>query len=525
MNKYKISEEEFAKVSLKRLANNPSAKSNYDRSKLNAEQLKARMDEPFKLFKDKLNALVALIYGEGDDSADAHMLTGIREGHTYKQLISDILSQSAEFAGYLSVGEVSLLKKLEEIDTELEGKVSRSEIAGVIEKLEGEVDDIIEDFNETTVPELKGKVDDAIASLEGKGDDAIAGLAGKVDDAISNTEQTLMNVFAGNRKHVFTSRERIYTDNALPYSKLVAVEGSDSEVRIPNLIPDDFYWRNGDIINEVTISINDDHVITLNGTASQKNTIWFIHSSQLWSVEPDEYYFSGCPSGALVGNFYTRLKAIDKNKNTIKEWYDRGDGVLCDLRDLEYDVLCVGVYMYEGYSFEDIQFKFQLERGDKPTQYVGKGYSEANKLPTRIEIENASGEKVFEYQVPDGLLATIAANEIGDKGIKIDFENREYIRKDSGVAYDISEYMGNTSRYFAMFPEEYRVKIYSYDYLLHGASCEVVMQHTIGNTLKVGATEISEDVLKSLLALPKEIEKGLDSVISIQNSLIGGEVE
>ena len=423
-------------------------------------------------------------------------------------------------------------EKREEMDKMLENKASKSEIA----ELKGKVEEIIDEFKTTTAPkaikELEDKIDTAISTFEETtAPDAIASLEGKVDDAISNTEQTLMNVFAGNRKHVFTSRERFCIDNALPYSKLIGVEGSDKYNRSPNLIPSPYYWEiiGNDFFSGVNFSIDEDRAIILNGTQTKGTTIWFIHSSQEWKVEPDEYYLSGCPDGGNKSTFYVRLKAVDKNRVTVKdsagklaEWADYGNGVLCDLRGLEYEWLCLGIQIAEGQEFDGERFELQFERGDKKTAYVGKGYSEANKLPTRIEIENALGELVFEYQVSEGLLDFMTENGIGNKGIRIDFENRKYIRKDNNEAYDITDYIDNSSRYFAIFPEDYVVRIFSGDELLHFASCDVMMQHTVGNTLKVGATEISEDVLKSLLALPGDIETALDELHNYAQALIGG---
>lgn len=115
MKKYKISAEEFNKVSLTRISNTPSSPSQYNGARLGAEDLKKRMDAPLELFRDKLNALVGFLLGEGDDSAIAHIDTGIYEGHTISQMLKDIVAESADFASYLSVGEKSLLESLEAI--------------------------------------------------------------------------------------------------------------------------------------------------------------------------------------------------------------------------------------------------------------------------------------------------------------------------------------------------------------------------------------------------------------------------
>ena len=145
--KYKISAEEFSKVSLTRLSNSPSSPSQYNGARLGAEDLKKRMDAPLELFRDKLNALVAFLLGEGDDSAVAHISTGIKEGHTISQMLKDIISESAEFASYLSVGEKSLLKKLEGIDLSLANM--GKELGNCVDKdnYERDINSIIQDMS------------------------------------------------------------------------------------------------------------------------------------------------------------------------------------------------------------------------------------------------------------------------------------------------------------------------------------------------------------------------------------------
>jgi hypothetical protein len=114
MNEIKISNEEFDRVKYSRLPTNPSARTKYGDSEYRGESLKKRMDEPFELFKAKFNALVSLIGGnEQGDNLLKHIPTGITDTHTLSDLIADIVSESAEFAGYLSVGERTLLEEIE----------------------------------------------------------------------------------------------------------------------------------------------------------------------------------------------------------------------------------------------------------------------------------------------------------------------------------------------------------------------------------------------------------------------------
>lgn len=128
MEKYKISAEEFDKVSIKRIATNPGARSEYGESSMKGEALKERMDKPYELFREKFNTLVELIVGTATgDSITKHIPTGITRTHTIADMIRDVTSEGAEFAAYLSVGERTLLEALEGIDNALSGAKEHAE--------------------------------------------------------------------------------------------------------------------------------------------------------------------------------------------------------------------------------------------------------------------------------------------------------------------------------------------------------------------------------------------------------------
>ena len=393
-----------------------------------------------------------------------------------------------------------LFEEAEKVSEGLLGKVDRGELEGEVAKFNENADTAIAEFKQSGEEAIEriaeAAVEAAVASLEGKGDDAISTFEEKANKVISdvetdingkltnlsnkieNVEQTLANVFIYDTKHTFTSRDSFEFNDVYPYCKLMWIEGSDEYNRSPNLIPNEFYWNNGKTVNGVKVSVDENHIITLNGTPSSTMAVWYIHSSQKWKVEPDVYYFSGRPSG-VSGSFYTRLKAIDKDLNTIKQWYDYGDGVECDLRALEYDVLCVGIYMYKGETFNNVKFKLQLERGDQFSEYVGQGVSEAETPPTRIEIELDNGEQVLYYKIPQKLLTFLEDKEYGYTGNRIDFTNKEYLWNTFEEGRDISEYLDNSILYFGIISgREHRVKIYSGDKLLHYAKCGILIQHT-----------------------------------------------
>ena len=129
MKKYGITAEEFEKVSLERIATSPGANSAYGESRMKGVDLKRRMNEPLRMFCDKFNALIELISGNdrGDELA-AHMPTGIFEDHTFADLVRDIVSEGAEFAAYLSVGEQTLLEVLLEYRTTLDEYIEHEKL-------------------------------------------------------------------------------------------------------------------------------------------------------------------------------------------------------------------------------------------------------------------------------------------------------------------------------------------------------------------------------------------------------------
>lgn len=118
MDNYKITADEFEKVSIARMATHPNSSTAYGESKLSAAELKKRFDAQGRLFCKKFNKFLAMIPGGGEgDSLAAHILTGIEEDHTLKDMFADIVAKGGVFASYLSVGDQSLLQKLAALES------------------------------------------------------------------------------------------------------------------------------------------------------------------------------------------------------------------------------------------------------------------------------------------------------------------------------------------------------------------------------------------------------------------------
>lgn len=351
MNKYKISEEEFHKVSLTRLANNPSSQSRYSGARLSAEELKMRMDEPLKLFKGKLNAVVSLIFGEGDDSALDHMPTGIKEGHTLAQMIKDVVSTSAEFAGYLSVGEKTLLKKLEEIDKAfeginkaLEGKVDQKtydeEIKKCLKRIDGEAG--IEyayaqrDGEGRLKPMSLSPTAESIA-LRGEGGRLKAGTPRDDDDVVTreyadSVFETKANAEAQN---IILKREleagisdvrelmggivfedvedrgvgtRVGIHNGALSNAIISRIGGATLLRERNLLPSPLTYRaKSGVISGVTRTVNNDGSVRFYGIAKEKISTAFFYTADGVCPGDGDFILSGCPEGGSRDTYYLQL--------------------------------------------------------------------------------------------------------------------------------------------------------------------------------------------------------------------------
>lgn len=115
MDQYKITAEEFARVSIARLATHPNSRSGVGEGGMRDTDLKKRFDAQGELFRKKFNALLVTFSMMGEGSLAASMPTGIKEEHTLWDMICDVVSERGAFASYLSVGERSLLEALSDM--------------------------------------------------------------------------------------------------------------------------------------------------------------------------------------------------------------------------------------------------------------------------------------------------------------------------------------------------------------------------------------------------------------------------
>ena len=169
IDKYKISADEFAKVSFERMATRPNTATSRGESGMSPEALKKRFDAPSRLLRDKFNALIALIAGEGDkESLLDYLQTGIDGGKTLREVLADITAENGAFASYLSVGDTTLAKKLAQLDEKLK-LIAEAQGEELEKLLESKLEEADEHFNKklSTADELVAELHALRDYLEG----------------------------------------------------------------------------------------------------------------------------------------------------------------------------------------------------------------------------------------------------------------------------------------------------------------------------------------------------------------------
>lgn len=336
---------------------------------------------------------------------------------------------------------------------------------------EGELKQLDEKF----IPDTIARVSDITKVTQTTGDSETAVMSQKATtkelSRLSQICETLDMAAKGNiykdvtyRKHgnnnstTLTSTEY---KKILPYGTILKLESGHSTVserREGNLVPTQYYYSSGDEAAGFSITIDSLKRIVLDGYNSDTNTtLWFVHSSAKWRVEPDVYYLSGCPYN---GGVEVRLKAISSDNQTVAQWVDKGYGVVCDLRNIDYYCLCLGISIAESYSLDSTTFGLRLETGTEKHSYIKEVI--VPQTPVKFRLSSSSQNTVFNYEMPESLLNFLGSfnSGWGLTGNYIDFETKEYVQTweyvyddegniiaenelDSGIGYDISAYVGD----------------------------------------------------------------------------------
>ena len=154
----KITDADIRDLLISSLPSRPTAPTSFGGAGYTAKDMKAAFDRLPLYIIGRFNALLEDIAREGEGGVSESILTGISDGHSLKELFSDI--RSGEFANYLTV----LGKSLAEVILELEEELSALE--GSLGTSSAEVGRLGEGIRE-----LEAAVAEATSALEGTRDE------------------------------------------------------------------------------------------------------------------------------------------------------------------------------------------------------------------------------------------------------------------------------------------------------------------------------------------------------------------
>lgn len=106
MNTTKILADEISGITVASLPSRPTAPTSFGGKGFTAAEMKAAFDRLPLFIIERFNMLLDDISSDDEDSLSAEIPTGIKEGHTLKQLFYDV--ENGELAKYLMLGDSSL---------------------------------------------------------------------------------------------------------------------------------------------------------------------------------------------------------------------------------------------------------------------------------------------------------------------------------------------------------------------------------------------------------------------------------
>ena len=118
MRSKKINESEIESLKVSSLPTRPTAPAAFGGKGYTADELKAAFDALPLYIIEKFNSLIDDLTTEGEDGILADILTGIKSGHTLRDMLSDI--RSGDFVSYLAVGDLTLGEYLAKMKTDLD---------------------------------------------------------------------------------------------------------------------------------------------------------------------------------------------------------------------------------------------------------------------------------------------------------------------------------------------------------------------------------------------------------------------
>ena len=118
MRSKKINESEIESLKVSSLPTRPTAPAAFGGKGYTADELKAAFDALPLYIIEKFNSLIDDLTTEGEDGILADILTGIKSGHTLRDMLSDI--KNGDFVSYLTVGDLTLGEYLAKMKTDLD---------------------------------------------------------------------------------------------------------------------------------------------------------------------------------------------------------------------------------------------------------------------------------------------------------------------------------------------------------------------------------------------------------------------
>ena len=117
MKTKKITDEEIAEIRVSSLPTRPTAPSSFGGRGFTAAEIKSAFDRLPAFIIERFNSLLTDIESVGEDSISSAIKTGLSDGHSLCDMLSDI--GNGNFANYLSVGDGSLASELAQIKERL----------------------------------------------------------------------------------------------------------------------------------------------------------------------------------------------------------------------------------------------------------------------------------------------------------------------------------------------------------------------------------------------------------------------
>ena len=108
----KILAEEIEELKVSALPTRPTAPTSFGGKGYTATEMKAAFDRLPLFIIEKYNELIDSLFGLGEESITSKIPTGISEGHTLSDLLTDI--RNGNFSSYLDVYGSTLVERMEE---------------------------------------------------------------------------------------------------------------------------------------------------------------------------------------------------------------------------------------------------------------------------------------------------------------------------------------------------------------------------------------------------------------------------